>query len=324
MSIRERLRSLLVPNWYRALPPKSRILYFTASGLLGACFGALMGAFYGDASPVERAVLIGVMVMAVAANILTTTIVSRELEKKYELDQEHATAREIQARLQPQELPRIPGVALAARYRAFRLVGGDFYDCELLDPDHLWIAIADVSGKGVSAAFLMANLQGIVRSLAGPHEALDHVAAAANVHFERHTEPHRFVTAFLARLHLPTRRLEYVNAGHNHPLVSSPGKEPSWLDVGGPPLGLAADATYTVGSTVLPRGATLLLYTDGIVERMNPRRDLYGEERLARLVESAPGLDLDSLLERILIENDGFAEGSAVLDDRALLALRLA
>jgi sigma-B regulation protein RsbU (phosphoserine phosphatase) len=210
-----------------------------------------------------------------------------ESKKRQRLENEISIASEVQNQLFPQKMPAVGGVELEAICKAARTVSGDYYDFIQLSPTHLAIALADISGKGISAALLMASLQAALRSqlLAVGSETMStaELVARLNMHLVRNTADDRFATFFIAVYDSATRTLRYTNAGHLPGFLISNGTS-KHLDKGGMVLGVVEDYVYEEGLVIVPPNALLVEYSDGLVEPEN----VYGEEfGIRRLQEAA-------------------------------------
>lgn len=200
-----------------------------------------------------------------------------EQRQRQKLENELTIAREVQAQLFPQVVPALPGIELAAVCHAARVVSGDYYDFIKLGPNHLAIAIADISGKGISAALLMASLQAALRSqvLLG-EEAWRNTAelvSRLNLHLYLNTSPDRYATFFYAVYDATTRTLTYTNAGHLPPYYLV-GDKVAKLEEGGMVVGLFKDVPYDQGTVQIEPGSVLVAYSDGLIESEN----VYGEQ----------------------------------------------
>jgi sigma-B regulation protein RsbU (phosphoserine phosphatase) len=226
-----------------------------------------------------------------------------ESKKRERLENEISIASEVQNQLFPQKLPSIGGVELEAICKAARTVSGDYYDFIQLSPTHLAIALADISGKGISAALLMASLQAALRSqlLAAGSETMStaELVARLNMHLVRNTADDRFATFFIAVYDSATRMLRYTNAGHLPGFLISNGTS-KHLDKGGMVLGVVEDYIYEEGSVIVPPNALLVEYSDGLVEPENVYGEEFGIRRLQeaaiRVQSSAPGVVGQSLM----------------------------
>jgi phosphoserine phosphatase RsbU/P len=200
-----------------------------------------------------------------------------EQKQHQKLENEISIAREVQNQLFPQRLPAVPGVNLEAVCKAARMVSGDYYDFIQLNPTTLAIAVADISGKGISAALLMASLQAALRSLLlspeGTSLTTAELVSRVNNHLVRNTGDDRFATFFIAIYDSSSRILRYTNAGHLPAFCICEGAAVA-LEEGGMVLGVVEDYMYEEGKHLVPKHATLVGYSDGLIEPEN----VYGEE----------------------------------------------
>jgi serine phosphatase RsbU (regulator of sigma subunit) len=273
--------------------------------------------------------------LAGSFNSMTASIegLLREKAEKERLEQELLIARNIQMSLLPQGPLEIPGVSLSGHCEPAREVGGDYYDFLPLDEDRLGILIADVSGKGTSAALYMAELKGLVLSLSRHHVSPRRMLMEANRIISRHLDSRSFITMTYAVVDLRARTMTCARAGHC-PLVYVPGPEagsrtPQVLTPEGMVLGLQFDLGDTfdrlLEEVTLPlgRGDLFVLYTDGISEAMNPDGDCFGDHRLVELAERHADLASDDLQARILSEVHTFAGDAAQHDDMTMVLVKI-
>jgi sigma-B regulation protein RsbU (phosphoserine phosphatase) len=263
---------------------------------------------------------------------------TKELAQKASLNREIEIAREVQERLFPQTYPEVAGVDLAGYCRPAQFVGGDYYDFFLIPqpgegPAHrLAIAIGDISGKGISAALLMASLRASLRSVAtlqgeGDSRNLATLMQHVNRLVYEASTTNRYATFFYAELDPHTRVLTYVNAGHNCPAILR-GREAIQLQPTGTVVGLLQDACYEQASIQLAPGDTLLAFTDGISEAMTADDEEWGEDRMiaaAQALLGDPGCTYSAgqMLECILSQADAFTAGAPQHDDMTLLICTL-
>jgi len=238
-------------------------------------------------------------------------MLASELARKAQLEADQIAAQQIQQTLHPQKLEELQGYKVETYYKPFREVGGDYFDVIELPNHRTLFAVADVSGKGMPAALLAANIQALVRSIASVDSTPLALARQINKHLCRYTPADRFATAVFILLNRDSGELAYVNAGHESPIVFYSGTT-TLLQSTGIPLGLFAGAEYKVGSAVIPPGGGLLLFTDGLTDSIaaeNPTdlvRDALADDsrRTLATVESLvdPKLNADDvtilLLER--------------------------
>jgi phosphoserine phosphatase RsbU/P len=240
----------------------------------------------------------------------------------------------IQRALLPQSLPQVPGISIATSYETYDTAGGDLYDLVVLPerptaPTRFdgWLAmvIADAAGHGPGSAVLAAILNTLLyaypRSGQGPGALFEF----ANQHLFSKRIDGTFVTAFFAALNPKDHTLVYARAGHNPPLIKNAGAGGSVIrvdDVGGLPLGIVDDATYDMGTRNLNPGQTLVLYTDGITEAMNPQREMFGVEGIERALHECsgePACVVNSIMTALRAHEAGARPG----DDQTIVALKV-
>ncbi len=208
-----------------------------------------------------------------------------EQRARQRLENEVSIAREVQSQLFPRQLPSLPGIELAATCRPARGVSGDYYDFIELGPTRLGIALADISGKGISAALLMASVQAALRSqlLLDPktQESTAEIVGRVNRHLYFSTADDRFATFFFAIYDSATRELRYTNAGHPAPLCIG-GDKVQHLEIGGTVVGVFDKYDYQEGKIQIEQGSSLVVFSDGLVEPEN----VYGEEFGTRRLEN--------------------------------------
>ena len=255
---------------------------------------------------------------------LTTEISHRE-----RISREMEIAREVQERLYPQVYPNLPGIDLAGFCRPAQAVGGDYYDFFILPPyrgdeERLALALGDISGKGISAALLMASLRASLRSAAQlqPGDLATLMRHVNRLVYESSTT-NRYATFFYAELDPETRVLTYVNAGHNPPLVLR-GTETIPLEATGTVIGLLPNVVYTRSAVRLQPGDVLIAFTDGISEAMNAADEEWGEANMVAAAQSllaqpACSTTSQQLLNCIVQAADRFTAGAPQHDDMTLL-----
>lgn len=247
---------------------------------------------------------------------------AQEAAQRERTQREIEIAREVQQRLFPQEMPVLPGATLAGFCRPALGVGGDYYDVFALNDGRVGLAIGDVSGKGISAALLMASLRASLRGLMlADHVDFGRLMEQMNRLVYEASESHRYATFFFGAYDPKTRVLECVNAGHNPPLVMR-GEEAIFVEAGGPVVGLLPAAKYSSEQVQLSAGDILVLYTDGVSEAMTAQEEEWGEERLIQAVRAANGPSATDTLRRIFEDNDAFTAGAKQHDDMTLLVLK--
>lgn len=238
-------------------------------------------------------------------------------------------AREIQNWLLPSEPPTIPGIAIAFQTRPANTVAGDYYDVfgrpgRTAEENHFLIAVADVAGKSIPAAMLMATFQASLRTLSVTQSSLPELIGNINRYACTNSQGGlRFTTAFLSELDPSTRTLTYINAGHNAPMLCRKSGVLERLDAGGLPIGISVDAAYQTGSVVLASGDWLVIFTDGVVEAMNTRGEEYGEPRLLSTIAGGANGTPGEMMRRLMTDLDGFVGNTPQHDDVTCLLLKV-
>ena len=234
-------------------------------------------------------------------------------------EQELQRAREIQQSLLPKEIPQLPGIAVATAWRPARAVGGDYFDVLRLDGNRLAICIADVSGKGVAAALLMANVQASLRASVRDLDSPARVCGIVNGMLCESIAANKFVTFFCGVLDANTRTFRYCNAGHPYPILVSAGAAHT-LDQGGAVLGVFPSWNYQDSSVNLKSGDRLLLFTDGITEAEDAQGEEFGVERVAAFGKAHAASSAAELNEQLLAQVSDFC-GAQFQDDATLVVL---
>jgi serine phosphatase RsbU (regulator of sigma subunit) len=252
----------------------------------------------------------------------------REQAEKDRLEEELRIARQIQMSLLPASNVTLPGLRVAALCIPAAEVGGDYYDLLPLSESRMAVVVADVSGKGTSAALYMAELKGLVLSLARTYESPARLLSEANRILAANLDSHSFITMTYAVVDTRERRMRFARAGHN-PIIHLEAASGRTRVLAPPGLGLALDsgerfdAIIEEAEVALVSGDTFVFFTDGLSEALSPDSELFGEPRLRRVMEESLGLDSEAMRERILDAVKGFAGGVALHDDMTLVVLRI-
>ena len=218
--------------------------------------------------PNEILVFVIALVLYWIGGNLMNRMLTSELIRKSQLEADQVAARQIQQTLTSAKVDEVPGYEVETFYKPLREVGGDYFDVIELGDERTLVAIADVSGKGMPAALLAANIQALVRSNAGMGADPLVLTRQINRHLSRYTPIDRFATAAFLVLDRETGTLIYVNAGHNSPIIVAAGTV-RILEATGMPLGLFPEATYTAETAFLPPAGRLLLFTDGLPDSIS-------------------------------------------------------
>lgn len=300
------------------------------------------------------------MLMSVASQlafVIENSWLVERMVAEEKLKRELMLAAEVQQGLLPAAPPESARLDLAGFCQPARGIGGDYYDFILLDNKQVGIAVADVSGKGISAALVMSNVQAALRSQTmghGAQSALTLAEMVSNINrlLCRSTGTATYVTFFYAQFNEQTSQLSYVNAGHNPPLLIRAGLGEATarpqriqalagngvsvtesavsnaggylkLDTGGPVIGFFEQCHYEQGIIQLETGDLLLAYTDGVTEAMNLSSEEYGEERLQRLVSEVSHLSADKVRDHIVDSLKVWCAGAPQHDDLTLIVLKV-
>lgn len=238
----------------------------------------------------------GVFLLYLLAERVMHGLVTSEIVRKTQLETDQLAAQQIQKTLQPEKLEQFVGYEMEAFYEPFRAVGGDYFDVIDLPGNRTLFAVADVSGKGMAAALLAANIQALVRSLANIDADPLTLAKQINKHLNRYTPSDRFATAVFVVLSRDSGELTYVNAGHNSPIVFG-NESATPLEATGMPMGLLSAAEYEAGKAIVPSGGSLLLFTDGLTDSISGNDP---ESRLREALSDNPAKTISNL--KLLID----------------------
>ena len=246
-----------------------------------------------------------------------------EEEKALEILQEELRlAREIQRNLLPKRPPDVTGYGISGLSEPAKRVGGDYFDFLSLGGNRLGLCLADVSGKGITAALLMSNVQATIRSQSRLAPDAGACVSRSNDMLHASTDSDKFVTMFYGVLDTQTHRLEYCNAGHNPPVMLSGGNGAVLLETGGPVLGVVPGFPYQRGEAEFRPGQTLLIYSDGFSEAMNQRLEEFTDERLRASAEANAELPPGRILEVLLHEVNEFCGDAPQADDMTIMAVQ--
>jgi sigma-B regulation protein RsbU (phosphoserine phosphatase) len=264
---------------------------------------------------------------AVAA-LLFLLLLSLELADKVTMKRDLEIAREIQTWLVPSAPPVVAGADIAFASRPQNSVAGDYYDAfyptaSAEENGKLMLVIADVAGKSIPAALLMATLQASLRTIAGEGAPLGELVVRLNRYASAHSlDGRRFTTAVLSEYDPRTGHLVYVNAGHNPPILRHANGALEKLEVGGLPLGIETGALYDTAAVDLRPGDALIFYTDGVVEAFDEKGDLFGDERWLDAIRALREWNAQESLEFLMKKVDEFVGLTRQSDDITCLVFR--
>ena len=249
-----------------------------------------------------------------------------EQKKRQRLENEISIAREVQTQLFPHSMPKVPGVEIQAICKAARSVSGDYYDFIQLSPTHLAIALADISGKGISAALLMASLQAALRSQllteGSERTSTAELVSRLNKHLVRNTGDDRFATFFIAVYDSATRQLRYTNAGHLPSFLISRDAA-LHLDKGGMVLGVVEDCCYDEGMVYVPGDSILVAYSDGLGRAGKCLRRRIRHQAVATSRGVCAGFAAKVVAESLMTAAEEWAGTPEQADDMTVIVARL-
>lgn len=264
--------------------------------------------------------------------MLMFVVLLLELADRVVMKRDLEIAKDIQAWLLPGAPLQIPGYQIAYATRPANTVAGDYYDVILRpgrtlggDPSEgrILFVVADVAGKSIPAAMLMATFQASLRTLSTNGGALAELVAGVNRYAcSNSMGGGRFTTAFFAEMDPATGDVVYINAGHNVPILRKKSGVLERLEAGGIPIGIFAESPYQTGTTRLEAGDWLVIFTDGVVEAENAKYEEYGEPTLIRLVDRESGTAPAELLRSLLADLDRFVGNTPQHDDITCLLLK--
>lgn len=303
------------------LTPARRILLLVGLALLFFSAGITYGDKAGEVHIFE-------LDMRVVGGLVIFLVLLLELADRVVMKRDLEIAKDIQAWLLPGAPLQIPGYQIAYATRPANTVAGDYYDVILrpgreASDNRILFVVADVAGKSIPAAMLMATFQASLRTLSMSGVPLAELIDGINRYSCSNSQGGaRYTTAFLAELDPATGDVTYVNAGHNVPILRRKSGIVERLEAGGLPVGMFADSHYQIGTTRIETGDWLVIFTDGIVEAENAKAEEYGEPELIRLVDRASASTPAELLRTLLAELDQFVGNTPQHDDMTCLLLK--
>jgi sigma-B regulation protein RsbU (phosphoserine phosphatase) len=235
-------------------------------------------------------------------------------------EREREDVEAVQRGFLPKEIPQMEGFEISGAWLPARVVGGDYFDVHAFSEKKLGMSIADVSGKGMSAALLMSNLQAALKATASEQASPEELCGKVNRIICDNISRDRFITAFYGLLDSTSNRLVFTNAGHNSPILARRDGSSLRLGEGGVPLGLFPDWKYEKGEVRLAAGDRLVLFTDGVTEVNSADGEEFGEDRLVEVLLENRHLSAGELQERILAKVDKFS-GGRFEDDATLVVV---
>jgi phosphoserine phosphatase RsbU/P len=247
----------------------------------------------------------------------------RDVLAKQRMERDLALARSIQLGLLPERSPQIEGIELEASHQTSLEVGGDYYDFIPLGPQTLLNVVADVEGKGVGSAMVMANLQATLHALIAHVHSLERLVCSLNERMLADTRGQKYMTMYLSILDQRNKTLHYVNAGHVPPILLRADGSVEYLREGGMIVGLFPNVHFERGNVKLNSGDVLAGYTDGITEASNADDEEFGYDRLVELLKKHRNASAREIVDLTLAEVERYSRGGTHEDDRVMLVMKI-
>lgn len=283
---------------------------------------AFIGGFQDDEDVYNKVQFVTTITNVIAVAIENKRLFKQQLRQEV-LNREVEVAAEIQRTLVPSRLPSGKNYQLSSIYRPHFAVGGDYYDVIEFPGDNIVFCIADITGKGVSAALLMANFQANLRAIVTRSTNLEQIVHELNAAVYRITQGDRFITLFLAKYDPKTRTIHYVNCGHTPPLLISKG-EVIPLKNGCTVLGWLPELPFLeIGGICLTDESLIFTYTDGLTDVRNKNHDEFGEDNLIKFLTEHAELSAKDLNSQLLAHIEHFREREPYPDDITVLTCKV-
>jgi len=262
------------------------------------------------------------IIAAQSAQIMENARLNENEKLFLKMREEVSLAARIQNDLLPHTVPEIPGYELAGRNIPAQEVGGDHFDFIPVDDHRIAICLGDVSGKGLPASLLMANLQATLRSQTLSSPSPKECVERANRLIYQSTGPEKFVTLFYCILDYRNHSLAFCNAGHEFPLLVSSDGSIRRLEAGGLAVGMLEDFPYSEETVQLKPGDVLVICSDGVAEAMNERQEQYGDARLAEMLRANPRESSQSVMEKVIADIRVHVGAAPQMDDITLVVMK--
>jgi serine phosphatase RsbU (regulator of sigma subunit) len=256
-----------------------------------------------------------------AIRVQNATLLEERIERE-RLEHELELATEIQQRFQPSAPPKIDGYEFQGISFSCYEIGGDYYDFIPRHDGRMLIALGDVSGKGTAAALLMSSVHAAIHAQVATENTLPNAISNVNQYLAENTPANRFVTLFSAELDPVSGRMQYINAGHNPPLIGRSDGSVAQLASGGFPLGIMPGAEFEVGETVLHPGEVLVVYSDGVSEAVNPAGEEFGMDRLTEVVRRNLHASAAGFRDKVESALSAFTQTAPANDDITLVIVK--
>ena len=262
------------------------------------------------------------IIAAQSAHVIENARLYQEEQSLIRMQEEMRLATDIQTNLLPKTNPKIEGYQIIGNSVPAKEVGGDYFDFIPVNDSELVFCLADISGKGIPAALLMANLQATLRGQSRNFKQCKNCIDISNTLVFQSTDSQKFATLFYGRLNYKTHELTYCNAGHDKPVLIDASGNIKRLTTGGIVLGFLEKFDYEDETILFEAGSTLVIYSDGISEAMNSQEEDFGEERLVQLIQENYSKPANEIITVILTAIKKHAAGAMQMDDETLVVIK--
>ncbi len=262
------------------------------------------------------------IIAAQSAQIIENARLNLEEQALQHIQEEMRVARNIQENLLPKQPPVSDEYQFAGKSLPAKAVGGDYYDFISLKDGRIAFCLGDISGKGIPASLLMANLQASLRGQAFVGSECKDSVSFANTILYHSTDSTRYATLFYSILEKDSHKLTYCNAGHNSPYLFSPGKEPKRLSEGGIIVGMIPDYSYEEATVDFGCQDVFVLYSDGVTEAMNFSDEEYGEERFENTLRKNLHLSAEEMISEVFKDVENYTKGAPQSDDITMVIIK--
>ncbi len=262
------------------------------------------------------------IIAAQSAQVIENARLNEREKQLLKMQEEVRLAAKIQAELLPKEPPSIPGYDIAGQSIPAQVVGGDYFDFIPMDDSHLAICLGDVTGKGLPASLLMANVQATLRSQSFLQTSAQNCVERSNSFLYQSTSAEKFVTLFYSVLDFKNHTLSFSNAGHDHPFLFQHDQEPIRLMTGGIMLGMMETFPFEEETAPLNSAALLVMYSDGIAEAMNPNQEQFGEQRIAEVIRAHRDMPAAGMVDALMRAAKTHAGTAPQSDDMTVVVVR--
>ncbi|MDQ7816860.1 MAG: SpoIIE family protein phosphatase [Melioribacteraceae bacterium] len=262
------------------------------------------------------------IIAAQSAHVIENARLHEEEHSFFKLREEMRFANEIQVNLLPKSSPEIPNYQISGKSIPAKDVGGDYFDFIQIDDDNMAFCLGDISGKGIPAALLMANLQATLRGQSILNYSCKDCISFSNKLLYRNTDSQKYATLFYGILNHSNNKITYCNAGHNNPILISNDKKVQRLDVGGIVVGIMPEYPFQETSVNLNPGDLLVLFSDGITEAMNESGEEFEEEKLINLLLELHDRSTDEIIDTVLKSVNDFSGNSEPMDDKTIVVVK--